>query len=168
MKPEKVFLRTQYNYDTNAASKAGALACLDESRTQQSFTEECDINTIVRRFNLTGTLPVAARAPTYGDFSEVMDYQTALNAIIAAEDSFMTLPAEIRKKFNNDAGAFVDFCSDEANRAELEKMGMITPQAMAEVMATPQNKTEHQKGVSQTSYNKGETGQDAKAENKPT
>jgi Chlamydia-phage Chp2 scaffold (Chlamy_scaf) len=48
-----------------------------------------------------------------------------LNAVIAADAAFMQLPADIRTRFNNDAGAFVDFCSDENNRAEAEKLGLV-------------------------------------------
>ena len=80
-----VFLRTPYNYDTDEASEASGLKCLDESKTKQSFQEEADINTIVRRFGLTGQLPSGIQAPTYGDFTEVTDFHTAMNAIAKPE-----------------------------------------------------------------------------------
>ncbi|WP_445772243.1 hypothetical protein, partial [Rheinheimera sp.] len=48
-----MFIRTPYNYDTNLASEESALYCSDVSRTQQNAKEECDINTIVKRFNVT-------------------------------------------------------------------------------------------------------------------
>ena len=70
-------------------------------------------------------MPSNVRAPQYGDFTSVIDYHTAMNAVIAANESFMQLPADVRMRFNNDAGAFVDFCSDESNRAEAEKLGLI-------------------------------------------
>lgn len=120
-----MFLRTPYNYDTMEASDASALECLDPSLAQQHARDECDINTIVKRFGLTGELPNGVRAPQYGDFTAATDYHTAMNAVISAQESFMQLPAEIRTRFNNDAGAFVDFCSDENNRAEAEKLGLI-------------------------------------------
>lgn len=125
MSKSSVFLRTPYNYDTMEVSNATGLECLDESLAQQHAKEESDINTIVRRFGLTGELPNGVRAPQYGDFTEATDYHTAMNAVIAANNSFMQLPADVRARFNNDAGAFVDFCSDDKNRDEAKKLGLI-------------------------------------------
>ena len=67
------------------------------------------------------------RAPQYGDFTDAMDYHSALNAVIAADAAFMELPASVRARFSNDAGAFVAFCSDPANRAEAEALGLVMP-----------------------------------------
>lgn len=129
-----IFHRAPGNYDPKAASDESALGDFDASKTQQHFAEECDINTIVKRFNLTGQLPENIRTPTYGDFDGVFDFQTAMNAIRAAEEAFAAMPAEIRTRFNNDPGRFVDFCSDLtddlndfANRAEMERMGLVVP-----------------------------------------
>lgn len=135
--------RTQYNYDTNAVSDATALFCLDESRTVQDAAEDADINTIVRRFGLTGQLPDAVAAPVYGDFEEVYDYHTALIAVRRAEESFMSLPAEVRSRFHNNPQALLEFCSNAENRAEAEKLGLVIPQkkeaaeAASEASATP-------------------------------
>lgn len=126
---QNVFLRTPYNYDTLEASDASGLECPEPTLAQQNAKDECDINTIVRRFGLTGELPNNVRMPKYGDFTNVGTYQEAMNAVIAANESFMQLPAEVRLRFNNDAGAFVDFCSDDRNRAEAEKLGLVQPKA---------------------------------------
>lgn len=132
-----MFLRTPYNYDTMEASDASALTCDDPSLAQQHMKEESDINTIVRRFGLTGELPSGVRMPQYGDFTGVTDYHTALNAVIAAQDSFAQLPADIRTRFGNDAAAFVDFCMKEENRAEAEKLGLVAPQAPIQAAEKP-------------------------------
>lgn len=124
-----MFIRNPYNYDTNLASEESALYCEDPSRTKQSFKEECDINTILKRFNVTGQLPVGPLQPQYGDFSGVFDYQTALNAVIAAQESFNALPAMLRNRFANDPAAFVDFCSDESNREEMIRLGLVIEKA---------------------------------------
>lgn len=133
----KVFLRTPYNYDTMEASDASALECPEPTLAQQNARDECDINTIVRRFGLTGELPNNPRLPKYGDFTDITDYHSAMNAVIKANEAFMELPADIRSRFNNDAGAFVDFCSDESNRAEAEKLGLVQPKA-AETNPAPE------------------------------
>jgi phage internal scaffolding protein len=133
MSKSSVFLRTPYNYDTMEASDASGLTCPEPTLAQQNSKDECDINTIVRRFGLTGELPSNVRTPTYGDFMDATDYHTAMNAVIAADAAFMQLPADIRTRFNNDAGSFVDFVSDDNNRAEAEKLGLVLPKAASNV-----------------------------------
>jgi len=120
-----VFLRTPYNYDTDEASDASGLSCPEPTLAQQHAKDETDINTIVRRFGLTGELPNNVRVPKYGDFTHVNDYQTAMNMVIKANEAFMQLPADVRTRFNNDPGALVDFVSDDNNRAEAEKLGLV-------------------------------------------
>jgi len=138
MAKSRVFLRTPYNYDVVEASDQSGLSCPEPTRAQQHARDECDINTIVRRFGLTGQLPSNVRAPQYGDFSDAMDYHSALNAVRAADAAFMELPAHVRTRFNNDAGAFVDFVSDDNNRAEAEKLGLVFAAEAASNLAPEQ------------------------------
>lgn len=126
---DEVFVRTPFNYDMNAASDATGLECGDPSLAVQSAVEESDINTIVRRFNLTGQLPQNVVMPQYGDFEGVFDFQSAMNLLIDAEKSFMRFPAEVRKRFDNDPAKMVDFVSDERNRDEARKLGFLMPEA---------------------------------------
>lgn len=121
---EPPFLRTAYNYDRNSASVASGLECLDPSLTVQSQAEEADINVIVKRFGITGEVPVSARMPSYQDFAEVFDYRTAVETVMAAEEAFMQVPADIRARFHNDPGAFAEFCENPHNLPELRKMGL--------------------------------------------
>lgn len=127
----EVFLRTPFNYDSNAASDESGLACKDVSLAKQQFADECDINTIARNFGLSGELPVGVRMPTSGDFSQVMDFQTAMNAVVAARESFDAMPARVRARFHNDPAEFIAFCDDPENRPEALKLGLIAPQAAA-------------------------------------
>jgi len=119
------FLRTMYNYDRDAASNESGLACEEPSLTQQHFKDETDINNILRQFNITGLLPEQPLSPRYGDFTGIGDYHGALNAVIAAEDQFMALPANLRARFENDPAQLIDFLSDENNRSEAEKLGLL-------------------------------------------
>lgn len=119
------FLRTPYNYDTSAASNESGLACQEPTLAQQQFKDECDINNILRQFNVTGLLPEAPLSPRYGDFTGISDYHTAMNRVIAAEEEFASLPATIRARFDNDAGNLIAFLDDEANRAEAIELGLV-------------------------------------------
>lgn len=126
------FLRTPYNYDRDAASVACALDCSGlPSRTQEHFKEEVDINTIVRRFGLTGELPSDVQVPVSGDFTDVTDYQSALNLILAAQAAFDAMPADVRTEFSNDPARFVDFVSDERNRDRAKALGLLVPEPKA-------------------------------------
>lgn len=145
--PEKfaVFLRAPYNYDTDAASDESGLSCPEPTRAKQEFLEESDINTIVKRFGLTGQLPEGVRMPTYGDFTGLTDMHGAVDAIRLAQESFMTLPADIRARFDHNAARFVDFCSNASNRAEAESLGLVAPTplpASAVPVAAPSGKPE--------------------------
>lgn len=130
------FIRSAYNYDTEVASDETGLDCPDPSLAQQNQKEEADINTIVKRFGLTGELPQNVRMPQYGDFTEVTDYQTALNAVKQANEAFMEMPAEVRSRFENDPEKFVDFCLDPNNREEAKKLGLVEVQKEVPVAAT--------------------------------
>lgn len=121
------FLRTTYNYDMHLASIRTGLECNDGTRTQQQFKEECDINTIVERFGLTGELPNDLRVPLTGDFNEVFDYHTAANKLREAQEAFMQMPAAIREQFSNEPGKFVDFVSDARNIEQCREWGLADP-----------------------------------------
>ncbi|WNK14527.1 MAG: internal scaffolding protein [Microvirus sp.] len=119
-------LRTEHNYDRDAISEITGLDCPeDEGRTQQQFAEETDINTIVRRFGLTGQLPENVNMPSSGDFTTVHDFQSAMNLIRQSEQEFMKLPAEMRKRFEHDPQQLINFLEDGNNRPEAEKLGLI-------------------------------------------
>lgn len=124
-----MFSRSAFpNYDRDQASVDTGLSCPEEGNmAKQEFKEEVDINTLLRRFNITGQLPVGVRMPVYSDFEEVFDFHTAANAIALARESFDELPAEVRRRFENDPGQFVDFVLDEGNRAEAERLGLVHP-----------------------------------------
>lgn len=134
-----IFVRSAYNYDVDAVSEATGLACEDDSMTQQQFKEEVDINTLVNRFGLAGEMPEGVRTPTYGDFSEVYDFHSAMNAVAAAKESFDAMPWQVRERFGNDAAAFVAFCSEDKNREEARAMGLLDPERVDFVDVAPRS-----------------------------
>lgn len=138
-------VRTIFNYDTDATSRLTAWESDMPSMTQQQFKDECDINTIVKQFGLTGKLPEAGSvyAPTYGDFTDIDDFQSALHALQRASDSFMELPAHVRERFQNDPAKLVAFCSDARNADEIRALGLskdappVPPKTPDPVLPTP-------------------------------
>lgn len=133
----KVFIRSHYNYDRDEVSRETGAVEEMEDMCIQSFAKECDINTIVKRFGLTGELPQGATAPTYKLFEDVFDFHSAMNAIAVARESFDAMPAEIRLKFLNDPQRFVEFCSDSKNLDEMRKMGLAIPAPKTDTTPTP-------------------------------
>lgn len=120
-------LRSPGGYDVMKASDEAGLDCSVDGagRTQQSFRDEVDINTIIRRQGLDGAMPAAIRLPEYGDFTGINDFQSALAAVKEAESSFAELPARVRSRFGNDPGAFVAFCLDDRNAEEAKALGLV-------------------------------------------
>lgn len=109
-------------YTTNGTQSSDhAVFPVGPSMTRQEFAEECDINSIMKRYENTGAsinglTRHPAFPPMYVDFtampSSLMEYQQFMSDAAA---SFMTLPASVRKTFDNDPIAFCDFASDPAN-----------------------------------------------------
>jgi len=98
------------------------------SMTHQSFKRECDINTIMAKYQKTGLVDhVAHHQGDYSDLTDVPTYHDAMNKIISANQSFSTLPSSIRKKFSNDPAEFLDFVSNPENVEEMQNMGLLPP-----------------------------------------
>lgn len=135
-----MFLRAPFNYDVNEASDEAGLACKDVSRTKQSFKDEVDINTMIKRFGLDGQLPQNVRMPVQGDFTDLPgDFLSLVTAQRLAQESFDAMPARVRARFHNDPAEFVDFCLDDDNLEEAKKLGLVKPADLspAVVVAAP-------------------------------
>ena len=135
-------VKNPITYDRDKNSDLAKFVFVNPSCTQQSFKSECDINNILRQFNVTGQLPVGSVQPQYGDFSGITDYQSALNAVMAAQDSFLQLPAKVRAKFDNDPALFVEFASDEANKDEMKALGLLSQETVQAVVSSPSEPVE--------------------------
>lgn len=119
--------RSNYDGRGDEVSLDTGLGDFEVTLTQQSQKDETDINNILRQFKVTGLVPQGIAAPTYGDFSEVVDFRTAMDAVNAAQASFMAMPAETRSRFGNDPQLFLEFCSNPANLDEMRKLGLMDP-----------------------------------------
>lgn len=139
------FVRSPYNYDVMEASDEAGLDCSgDKGRVQQSFEDETNINTIVRRFQLTGKMPENIPQVLQGDFEGVFDFQSAMDLVVRARESFDAMPAALRSRFHNDPQEFVQFTSDEKNFDEAVSFGLIRPEVVAERSRIAQVKLEQE------------------------
>lgn len=120
--------RHQYDDDRDEYERLGTdVLCRDESLTQQHFAQDADINVLVRRFGITdGAVPPAVMDPRYfGDFSDAVDFRTALDRTRDAVERFDALPAELRKRFGNDPVSLYEFVCDQNNAEEAVSLGLL-------------------------------------------
>lgn len=96
-----------------------------ESRVEQHHKDSVNVNKIIAKYRKTGLFPHRTDVPRYGDFSSVDDFHGAQNRIRQAEEDFLKLPAEIRKRFDNDPGELVEFVNDPQNAEEAIRLGLL-------------------------------------------
>ena len=105
-----------------------------DSRAQQQFKKDCDVNLIIAKFKKTGTVTHVrnAAAGVYADMTDAPSYQEALQTVINAERAFEEVPAKIRERFNHDPALMMEFLSQKENDEEAIKLGLkIKPQPPA-------------------------------------
>ena len=101
----------------------------EPSLTRQEFAEECDINTIMARYEASGVISHVNRAtPMYLDTTNYPDLQGAMDQFREASLAFNALPAAVRREFDNDPQLFVDFASDPANVQRMREWGLAAPE----------------------------------------
>lgn len=105
-----------------------SLECKDASFTRQEFLRSCDLNDIMAKYSQgMAPLPSGDRPPIFGDFSDVPDYQTAMQVVIDAQARFDELPAKVRERFGNDPAKLLEFLQDPGNFDEGVKLGFFEP-----------------------------------------
>ena len=89
---------------------ARVLVCVGEEDLHgyiQSFKDEVDIQSIIKRFELGDSSGLNAQVGMYGDFTHVpSSLAEFLNLQNRAKIMFDQLPADVRSTFNNDVNQF--------------------------------------------------------------
>lgn len=113
--------------------------CGDELLTEQSHKAECDINTILNRYLKTGLLDHSKKAAArYGDFCGIGEgFAQTMNLVAQAQEIFESVPSYIRTRFDNNPAEYMEFMLNEANRAEIEALGLPTEHFPARPATTP-------------------------------
>lgn len=108
--------------------------------TKQAFRDETDANYIMEKWIKQGHYPRGpAGQPMYGDFSSGLDYQGALNRVMAASVEFQALPSRVRTACENDPGRFLELCSDPTQLERLRELGLAeadVPEQVVKVHVT--------------------------------
>lgn len=94
----------------------------------QSHKDSVDIHVLLARYNNGDPTALARTQGSYGDFTNMpTTYAELLNAMIAGEQYFNSLPVETRAKFDHDFNKFIAGMDDMP--AWLDKMGIQAQQA---------------------------------------
>lgn len=114
--------------DEPLSEKAGELGS-NVSMARQEFADECDINVLMSKYDKVGMwpLPLSGAEPMYLDVSNVPDLLGASRVIADAQAAFMSLPASVRREFDNDAIRFVEFAQDPANLEKMREWKLAPP-----------------------------------------
>ena len=96
----------------------------DKSLTKQSFTKECNINTILAKYQKTGAIDhVNKNQGSYG-YASSDDFTASMEIVARGQTMFNELPSSIRTKFENDPAKFLDFVQDDKNKKEMQELGL--------------------------------------------
>lgn len=137
--------REQYDLADDAAAGIETQIHNDEpSLTQQHFKDDADLNKIVIRFGITdGAFLATPIDPAYyGDFTDAVDYRTALDQVRDADLKFQALPADVRTRFNNDPVNLWGFVNDPRNADEAVKLGLLRRNDPKEIPTSPTDNVE--------------------------
>ena len=151
-------INTRYNRERPAGLSFSGETPHTQSRTKQSFKDEVNIHSILKRYNKTGVLvdPSSVnqgRFPQYGDFANGSEYMSVQNRIAMAHQQFELLPSDLRRKFDNDPSQLLDFLGNPENLEEAQKLGLVktpepvfeapdsSPESVSEPTSTPDPET---------------------------
>lgn len=109
------------------------LECKGPGLAKQAMKDSCDINLIMGRYLRSGNVDhLAKHSPMYG-FASSQTFHEAMNVVRKAEEMFLDLPSELRKRFGNDPGNFLEFVQATNDKGELvnledmRKLGLAKP-----------------------------------------
>jgi len=112
--------------------RLGDIVSTGVSLTKQSFTKECDINNILRKYQKTGAMDhVNKHEGSYG-YATSDDFTASMQIVAKGRNMFEELPSSIRTKFENDPAKFLDFVQNEDNKKEMQELGLATKNELNE------------------------------------
>ena len=81
----------------------------------------------MRKYEKTGLLEhVAKYGPEYANYVGAPDFKQSMDYIANAHSLFNQVPAKIRDQFDNDAGKYLEFMTNEDNFEAIQELGLPT------------------------------------------
>lgn len=116
---EKLYIKKAHEVVVDAKEMAR------ESRTQQHEKDSADINVIVERYTVKGqAMPVNRREATYGDVSDAVELQEAINLQEEAKAEFESLDVKVREICENNPVKFLELLSSPDGVDKLRNAGL--------------------------------------------
>lgn len=113
----------------------GTMCTAEEGKTRQSDAKSADINYIVKKYETTGVLPIAARAGVFADVSALPTFQEAVATLDRANTYFYSLPPHVRAAFDNSPARMLDAFNAGEQREVFEEIGILEKVVPAEPVA---------------------------------
>lgn len=110
-------------------NKVGLDCSGDDLITEQSHAAEVNINAIVKKHGIDLIAKTnALLSPTFR-FDDVTgnDFTEAMNILSKAQNTFDSMPSQIRKEFDNNPAKFLDFVQNPDNADKMVDMGLAHP-----------------------------------------
>lgn len=108
------------------------------SRTKQSFKRDCDINVILGKYAKGQVVDHLAKwEGSFGEFP-AMDFREAMELTRQAQEMFADLPSEVRKRFANDPGLFLEFTQEVNDKGELKNLEELRRLKLARPAPAPE------------------------------
>jgi phage internal scaffolding protein len=112
----------------------------ERSRTKQDGYRDANINNIVATYGRTGMWSnVNPRAATYGDVSEMLELEQALELVNHANREFMALPAHVRALAGNDPVRLLGMLADPTHVELLKAAGLPFKEPVVGETPQPEN-----------------------------
>lgn len=124
---------------------------LEKCLVEQHHTDDTLVQNILKKYDQTGIwYHTNQMRATYQDNTIFNEYQDMFDKIKAADEHFANIPAEIRAKFDNDTGKYLEFVNNDDNIEAMYEMGILQrpidesevqvtqpPEVKKEVVETP-------------------------------
>lgn len=117
----------RFDEDGNIYRKRVVVDCSEDTpRTEQSHKEEVNINNIVKRHGIDLVQKTAMLQSADYQFDDIPgnDFAEAMIKVTKAQQTFDSMPSQLRKKFNNSPAEFLDYIQDKNNIDSLVEMGL--------------------------------------------
>jgi len=110
----------------NRANQLKLIAPLEykDGRTKQAFKDECNIQKIMARSDIAGTISHLEKFEgVYADYAD-FDFHEQINKLTRGREIFDELPAEVRAEFNQSPMDFFEYVNDPKN---IDRLGELLP-----------------------------------------